>query len=98
MFGFRLSGEGLFCKGLRPSENRYIGLRSNLFSDGLYVYAYIADIKKQPTVVIPTQAGIQTSIFQKYLKIAVNPNLRIPAYAGMTVGGMTHYLNNRFYR
>ena len=55
-------------------------------------------MKTEPTAVIPAQAGIQTSIFQKYLKIAVNPNFRIPICAVMTVGGMTHYLNNRFYR
>ena len=35
-------------------------------------------------IVIPAQAGIQTSVFQKYLKITVNPNFWIPACAGMT--------------
>ena len=63
----------------------------------MFLYVLLR-IKTEPTAVIPAQAGIQTSIFQKYLKIAVNPNLRIPACVEMTVGGMTHYLNNRFYK
>ena len=35
--------------------------------------------------VIPAQAGIQTSAFQKYLKITVNLNFWIPTYTGMTM-------------
>ncbi len=77
-------------------------------------------MKTEPTAVIPAQAGIQTSAFQKYsglnlnqdkatkpqtvqivrqgeatpywfkvnplyLKITVNPNLKIPACVGMTM-------------
>ena len=38
-------------------------------------------------IVIPAQAGIQTSAFQKYSKITVNPNFWIPACAGMTAVG-----------
>ena len=34
--------------------------------------------------VIPAQAGIQTSGFQKYSKITVISNFWIPACAGMT--------------
>nr|DAP70360.1 MAG TPA: hypothetical protein [Caudoviricetes sp.] len=41
-------------------------------------------MKTEPTAVIPAQAGIQTSAFQKYLKITANPNFWIPACAGMT--------------
>ena len=39
-----------------------------------------------PNRVIPAQAGIQTLVFQEYLKIAAIPTLWIPACAGMTVG------------
>ena len=50
-----------------------------------YMFLYVLlRIKTEPTAVIPAQAGIQTSVFQKYLKITVNPNFWIPAYAGMT--------------
>ena len=38
--------------------------------------------------VIPAQAGIQTLVFQEYLKIAAIPTLWIPACAGMTVWGV----------
>ena len=49
-------------------------------------------MKTEPTAVIPAQAGIQTSVFQKYLKITVNPNFWIPACAGMTIIGKSmHY-------
>ena len=41
-----------------------------------------------PHTVIPAQAGIQTLVFQEYLKIAAIPNLWIPACAGMTVWGV----------
>ena len=34
----------------------------------------IVGIQKHFAAVIPAQAGIQTSVFQKYLKITVNPN------------------------
>ena len=44
----------------------------------------IMGIQKHFTAVIPAQAGIQTSVFQKYLKITVNPSFWIPACAGMT--------------
>ena len=43
---------------------------------------------RTPHTVIPAQAGIQTLVFQKYLKIAVIPNLWIPACAGMTMWGV----------
>ena len=36
-------------------------------------------------MVIPAQAGIQTSIFQRCLEITVISNLWIPACTGMTV-------------
>ncbi|WP_283113620.1 hypothetical protein [Neisseria elongata] len=38
-----------------------------------------------PNRVIPAQAGIQTLVFQEYLKIAAIPNPWIPACAGMMV-------------
>jgi len=41
-----------------------------------------------PNRVIPAQAGIQTLVFQEYLKIAAIPTLWIPACAGMTVWGV----------
>ncbi|WP_267894680.1 hypothetical protein [Neisseria sicca] len=41
-----------------------------------------------PNRVIPAQAGIQTLVFQEYLKIAAIPNLWIPACAGMTMWGV----------
>ena len=55
-------------------------------------------MKTEPTAVIPAQAGIQTSAFQKYLKITVNPSFWIPACAGMTVSGIRIILDNRFYK
>ena len=42
-------------------------------------------IRKYPVFVIPAQAGIRASDFQEYLKITANPNLWIPACAGMTI-------------
>jgi len=42
-------------------------------------------IKTKPTAIIPAQAGIQTSAFQKYLKISVNLNFWILTYTGMTM-------------
>ena len=43
-----------------------------------------------PYTVIPAQAGIQTLVFQEYLKIAAITILWILACAGMTVWGMSH--------
>ena len=36
MFGFRLSWEKEFCKGLRPSETQKIGVSDGLFSRNLF--------------------------------------------------------------
>ena len=41
-----------------------------------------------PNRVIPAQAGIQTLVFQEYLKIAAIPTLWIPACAAMMVWGV----------
>ena len=54
-------------------------------------------MKTEPTAVIPAQAGIQTSAFQKYLKITVNPNLKIPTCAGMTAVGSV-FIRKRTYK
>lgn len=41
-----------------------------------------------PNRVIPAQVGIQTVVFQEYLKIAAIPNLWIPACAERTMWGV----------
>ena len=41
--------------------------------------------RKSPYAVIPAQAGIQTLICQKYLRLTAISNFRIPACAGMTI-------------
>ncbi|WP_186805612.1 hypothetical protein [Neisseria sicca] len=43
--------------------------------------------KKPLSIVIPAQAGIQTSAFRNDFKAAITLNFRIPACAGMTTIG-----------
>ncbi|CWM96495.1 hypothetical protein NMEN3001_1902 [Neisseria meningitidis NM3001] len=42
--------------------------------------------RKSPYTVIPAQAGIQTLIYWKCLRLTAISNFRIPACAGMTIG------------
>ncbi|OFN23996.1 hypothetical protein HMPREF2600_07260 [Neisseria sp. HMSC077D05] len=43
-------------------------------------------IEAAPITAIPSQAGIQPSAFQRHLKIAVSPNLRISVAVHLRAG------------
>ena len=56
---------------LRSSENDLANQAVSVFRRPFCVLLHI---KTKRTAVIPAQAGIQTSVFQKYLKITANLN------------------------